>query len=45
MLLDLIYDGLILEDRAVVREIDFLRLFRQLYYAASRVLVALLESL
>jgi hypothetical protein len=45
VLLDLVDDGLVLEDGSVVREIDFLRRFRELRYAAASIFVTLLEGL
>lgn len=45
VLLDLINDGLVLQERAVVREIDGLWLLREGLHAATGVITALLESL
>jgi hypothetical protein len=45
VLLDLIDDGLVLEDGAVVCEVDLLRLIGQKCYATAGIFVALLEGL
>lgn len=45
MVLNLVYDLSVLEDAAVVGEIDLLWLLGELLYAATGVLVALLEGL
>ncbi len=45
MLLDLVNDGLILQDGTVMSEVDFGRLFGELGHPAAGILVALLESL
>lgn len=45
MLLDLIDDGLVLEQRAVVREVDFLGSFGKDLNLAAGVFIALLEGL
>jgi hypothetical protein len=45
LLLDVVDDGLVFEDAAVVREVDGLRLFRENRDLAARVVVALLEVL
>lgn len=45
LLLDVVNDGLVLEDAAVVGEIDGLRLLGENGYFAARVVIALLERL
>jgi hypothetical protein len=45
VLLDLVDDGLVLQDRAVVREVDLGGLFGELLHSAAGVFVALLEGL
>lgn len=45
MLLDLVDDGLILQDGSVVCEVDLCWLFRQYYDLATGVFVALLKGL
>jgi len=45
VLLDLVDDGLVLQDRAVVREVDGRRLLRQRLHPAAGIFVALLERL
>lgn len=45
MLLNLIDDSLVLEDRSVVSEVDFLGLLREHRYATTGIFVALLEGL
>jgi hypothetical protein len=45
MLLNLINDGLVLQNRTVMCEVDFGRLFGELGYSATSILVALFESL
>ena len=45
VLLDLVDHGCVLEDRAVVREVDLLRLFGEELHAAAGIFVALLEGL
>lgn len=44
LLLNVIDDGLVLQDRAVVGEVDGLGLFGKDLYPAARVIVALLET-
>ena len=45
ILLDLVDDGLVLQERAVVGEVDGLRLLRERLHAAAGVVTALLEGL
>jgi hypothetical protein len=45
LLLDVVDDGLVLEDAAVVLEVDRLRLLREDRHFAARIVVALLEGL
>ena len=45
LLLDGVDDGLVLEDAAVVLEVDRLRLLREDRHFAARIVVALLEGL
>ena len=45
MLLDLVDDGLVFQDRSVVREVDFRWLLGEKGHSATGILVALLEGL